>query len=194
MQLLDTFGNPTGKEMLIKDPDSQSWDSNYLEVPSGYIRSNMTNALIIKSGIQYGSFKNAQNRDFELPLFRGFETSYYEYLHEGQTFWNLKDPIKVPLNYSVGLQIYSSQIGFREESIFYSGEALTNNTNYGYVLPKRYLSSNNLDYEYRFTPINFKILDGNLSYLSNPELENLRVKQFVVTCPIHDTINITGEI
>jgi len=194
LQLLDTFGNPTGKEMLIKDPDSQSWDSNYLEVPSGYIKSNMTNALIIKSGIQYASFRNAQNLDFELPLFRGFETSYYEYLHEGQTFWNLKDPIKVPLNYSVGLQIYSSHIGFREESIFYSGEALTNNTNYGYVLPKRYLSSNNLDYEYRFTPINFKILDGNLSYLSNPELENLRVKQFVVTCPIHDTINITGEI
>ena len=193
LQLLNSSEQPVGKEMIIKNNDNIGWHTNFVEVPQGYVRSNLSNDIIIKSGIQYGSFVNSENEEFQLPLFQGIEKNFSKkYLNDNQVFYNFNQPISVPLNHSIALQIYSQNMGEQEESILY--EANTNNTNYGYALPKRYVSSNNIDYEYRFTPINFKILNGNLPYLLNPELENLRVKQLVVTCPIHDTINITEEI
>ena len=193
LQLLNSSEQPVGKEIIIKNNDNIGWHTNFVEVPQGYVRSNLSNDIIIKSGIRYGSFVNSENEEFKLPLFQGIEKNFSKkYLNDNQVFYNFNQPISVPLNHSIALQIYSQNMGEQEESILY--EANTNNTNYGYALPKRYVSSNNIDYEYRFTPINFKILNGNLPYLLNPELENLRVKQLVVTCPIHDTINITEEI
>jgi len=186
LQVLNSFGEPTGKEKLLINNNNIGWQAGFIEVPSGYIRSSFSDRVIIKSGYQYAWCQSRLPVAFEMPKFEDLQYSDNDsYLNENQVFWQFNKPIHVPLNHSVGMQIYSRNMGKMEERRFYNNENI-----FGYSLaPITGGSSLNI----QFTPLNFKILDGNLPYIENPDYANLSVKQFVVTSPISDPIKIVND-
>jgi hypothetical protein len=171
---------PTEKERLLINNNSPGWHDKFSEVPSGYIRSNFSKNLLIKSGYKYIEFRNSDNTPFDMPIFEDIEHDYQSYLNENQRFWNFNRPIFIPPGHSIGLQIYSLSMGRSEEDITY------NNIQdiYGYVLPKEDGA------EFKFTPLNFQILDGDNPYLDNPDYENLTAKQYIINSPISNPIEV----
>ena len=119
-----------------------------------------------------------------MAVHKGQYSNTYSYLDENQVFWQFDKPIHIPINHSVGIQIYSRNMGQTEEEQIYKNKNIL-----GYSLAPK----TGLQLDIQFSPLNFAVLDGSLPYIENPDYQNLSVKQFVVTSPISDPIKIVND-
>jgi hypothetical protein len=169
--------NDISTEYILTDDNPYGIKSNIKEVPNGYIRSNFNHKLIIKNKYDYLKFIGLS---FEIPIFEDMDLSFGPtYLNENQKYHKYSSPLFIPQGAQVSFQIYSqNNMGSLEEKVNLSSNGLSS---YNNVLgeirtsPDGYIESN-------FSPLHFKILDGNIPYLENPV--DVNIPDTIIKTPI----------